>query len=68
MVGLRVHTADIQDRDGAVGVIAHSTALPVIARHLSADGGYAGEKLTQDLADLGTWTIELIKRSDGQRL
>lgn len=33
-------------------------------RHLFADGGYGGEKLTHALADPGTWTIEIIKRSD----
>jgi transposase len=64
LVGLTVHTADIQDRDGAVGVIASIRQLYPWLRHLFADGGYAGEKLTGALADLGTWTIEIIKRSD----
>ncbi len=64
LVGLTVHTADIQDRDGAVGVIASIRRLYPWLRHLFADGGYAGEKLTDALADLGTWTIEIIKRSD----
>ncbi|TJW15542.1 MAG: IS5 family transposase [Mesorhizobium sp.] len=64
LVGLTVHAADIQDRDGAVGVIASIRQLYPWLRHLFADGGYAGEKLTQALADLGTWTIEIIKRSD----
>ncbi|MER8880145.1 transposase [Mesorhizobium sp. M0684] len=36
-------------------------------RHLFADGGYAGEKLSQALANLGTWTIEIIKRSDAAK-
>ena len=31
-------------------------------RHLFADGGYAGDKLKDALADLGTWTIDIIKR------
>ena len=64
LVALTVHTADIQDRDGAVGVIASIRQLYPWLRHLFADGGYAGEKLTQAVADLGTWTIEIIKRSD----
>ncbi|ESY41035.1 transposase IS4 [Mesorhizobium sp. LNJC372A00] len=50
LVGLAVHTADIQDRDGAVGVIASIRRLYPWLRHLFADGGYAGEKLTQALA------------------
>ncbi|TIV97580.1 MAG: IS5 family transposase, partial [Mesorhizobium sp.] len=64
LVGLRVHAADIQDRDGAVGVTASIRQLYPWVRHLFADGGYTGEKLTQALANLGTWTIEIIKRSD----
>lgn len=67
LVGLTVHTADIQDRDGAVGVIASIRRLYPWLRHLFADGGYAGEKLSQTLANLGTWTIEIIKRSDAAK-
>jgi transposase len=36
-------------------------------RHLIADGGYAGEKLRNGLAQIGQWTIEIIKRSDQAR-
>jgi putative transposase len=64
MVGLTVHTADIQDRDGAVSVITSIRRLYPWLRHLFADGGYAGEKLTSALAEMGKWTIEIIKRSD----
>jgi transposase len=64
LLGLTVHTADIQDRDGAVGVISSIRRLYPWLRHLFADGGYAGEKLTDALANLGTWTVEIIKRSD----
>lgn len=64
LLGLMVHTADIQDRDGAVGVIASIRRLYPWLRHLFADGGYAGEKLANALIDLGRWTVEIIKRSD----
>lgn len=64
MVGLTVHTADIQDRDGAVSVIASIRRLYPWLRYLFADGGYAGDKLKDALADLGKWTLEIIKRSD----
>jgi len=64
LVGLRVHAADIQDRDGAVGVLASIRAPYPWLRHIFADGGYAGEKLRAALAALGRWTIEIIKRSD----
>lgn len=64
MVGLTVHTADIQDRDGAVSVITTIRRLYPWLRHLFADGGYAGDKLKDTLADLGKWTLEIVKRSD----
>jgi transposase len=64
LVGFDVHPADIQDRDGAVDVIASIRGLYPWLRHLFADGGYAGDKLRTALAKLGDWTIEIIKRSD----
>ena len=33
-------------------------------RHIFADGGYAGPKLREALAEIGKWTLEIIKRSD----
>lgn len=64
LVALRVHPADIQDRDGAVCVIASIRRLYPWLRHLFADGGYAGGELRDAPAGLGRWTIEIIKRSD----
>jgi transposase len=43
LVGAQVHAADIQDRDGAVGVLASIRYLFPWLRHVFADGGYAGE-------------------------
>jgi putative transposase len=64
LVGLQVHAADIQDRDGAVSVLSSIRALYPWLRHVFADGGYAGDKLRNALRKLGRWTIEIIKRSD----
>jgi putative transposase len=64
LVGLQVHSADIQDRDGAVSVLSSIRALYPWLRHVFADGGYAGDKLRNALRKLGRWTIEIIKRSD----
>jgi len=64
MVGLVVHAADIQDRDGAPAVLgAIRNACPWL-RHVFADGGYAGPKLRGALDRIGTWTIEIVRRSD----
>jgi transposase len=64
MVGLVVHPADIQDRDGGSLVLASIRGLYPWLRHVFADGGYAGEKLRGALDRTGRWTLEIIKRSD----
>lgn len=67
LVGLVVHEADIQDRDGAPEVLASIRHAFPWLRHIFADGGYAGEKLTDALAPLGQWTVKIIKRSDAAK-
>jgi len=64
LVGLIVHPADIQDRDGAVDLLASIRRLYPWLRHIFADGAYAGDKLRNALKGHGCWTIEVIKRSD----
>lgn len=59
-----MHTADIQDRDGAVDVLKAVRQRFPWLRHVFADGGYAGGKLRDAIAGSGQWTIEIIKRSD----
>lgn len=59
-----VHSADIQDRDGAPLMLVDIRSNFPWLRHIFADGGYAGDKLKQALAKIGDWTIEIIKRSD----
>ena len=61
-----IHTADIQDRDGAPIVLAEIVQRYPWLRYVFADGDYAGDKLRQALRKIGTakWAIEIIKRSD----
>jgi len=62
LIGVIVHGADIQDRDGAPVVLASiRTACPWL-RHIFADGGYSGPKLRRAMTALGSWTIEIVKR------
>lgn len=59
-----VHSADIQDRDGAPDIIERCRdAHPSLAR-LFADGGYAGPKLETAIAHIDRLAIEIVKRSD----
>ena len=64
MVGLIVHSASIQDRDGAPAVLGTIRRLYPWLRRIFADGGYAGDKLRAALASMGRWTVQIIKRSD----
>ena len=64
LVAARVHAADIQDRDGAPHLLASIRYLFPWLRHVFADGGYTGNKLTTALARHGQWQIEIVKRSD----
>jgi len=64
MIGLVVHGADIQDRDGAPAVLASIRKSCPWLRHVFADGGYAGPKLRDALGKIGDWTVEIVKRSD----
>jgi transposase len=64
LVGLQVHAADIQDRDGAVDLLRSIRTLYPWLRHIFADGAYAGDKLKEAMSDIGCWTFEIIKRSD----
>jgi transposase len=62
LVGVAVHPADIQDRDGARLVIEAIHDLFPWLRHLFADSVYNGPNLHDTLAKFGNWTIEIVKR------
>jgi putative transposase len=64
LVAALVHAADIQDRDGAPAVLTEACYRFPWLRHIFADGGYAGEKLRSALRKMGTWKLEIIRRSD----
>jgi transposase len=64
VVAATVHEASVQDRDGAVPLLASIRSRLPWLRHVFADGAYAGPKLEEALAALGRWRIEIVKRSD----
>lgn len=64
MVGLVVHSASIQDRDGAPAVLKSILKRWPWLRHVFADGGYAGPKLRRALQKVGRFVLEIVKRSD----
>lgn len=64
LVNAVIHTADIQNRDGAPMVLREIIARFPWLRHVFADGGYAGDELREALRRMGKWTLAIIKRSD----
>lgn len=64
LIGFVIHSADIQDRDGAMHVLQSIRRTHPWLRHIFADGGYAGPKLRGRLEKIGCWTMEIVKRSD----
>lgn len=58
-----VHTADIQDRDGAKLVLKAIKKWFVRLKIIFADGGYAGKLITWAKRYYG-WTIAIVKRPD----
>jgi len=63
-VGLLIHTADIQDKDAAVPLLAFVRRCYPWLRHVFADGGYDGQKLVGAPRGMGGWTVQIVKRSD----
>ena len=65
LVGVAVHAADIQDRDGAGLVLEGIHDRFPRLRHLFADSVYNGPNLREALAKFGDMTIEIVKRAAG---
>ena len=63
LVGLLVHGAQVQDRDGAPELLKTIRHRFPWLRHLFADGAYAGPKLRGALDRIGDWTVQIVKRS-----
>jgi putative transposase len=65
LLAVVVHSAAIQDRDGAKQVFFQAAAsLPTISL-VWADGGYAG-KLIEWLRRWCGWVLEIVRKSEGQ--
>jgi putative transposase len=60
-----VHSADIQDRDGAKLVFGQAATLFPGLKLVWADGGYAG-KLIEWLKRWCGWVLEIVRKISGQ--
>ena len=68
LLNVVVHPACVQDRDGARLVLDRRTRrlFPFIER-IFADAGYQGPKMAQAIAKTGSWTVEIVKRTEAHR-
>jgi transposase len=62
LIGVVIHAADIQDRDGAPLALSSIRSTYPWLRHVFAEGGYAGPKLERALAGQGDWAVEIVNR------
>lgn len=63
LLAVRVHTANVQDSHGAVPLLKSLGRTFPKLRHIFADRVYRGDKLLTAIAELGSWTIEIVTRS-----
>lgn len=61
LLAVQVHAADIQDRDGAKGVLKRSRARLPFVEHVFANGAYAG-KLVAWAKEITHVTLEIVWR------
>jgi transposase len=62
-----IHPASVQDRDGAGDLLRVARrSFPFIER-IFADAGYQGPRMAKVVARTGSWTLQIVKRSDAHR-
>jgi len=67
MVGVTVHPADVQDRDGAEALLRHTRRRQPFIEVIFADAGYQGPIMAERVASTGRWRLEIVKRNDVPR-
>jgi transposase len=59
-----IHPASTQDRDGALPLLKEARRLFPFIKRIFADGGYQGAATAAAVKALGSWELEIVKRSD----
>jgi transposase len=64
LLNVVVHRASTQDRDGIRRLLRDAKRrFPSIIK-LFADAGYQGPRVAQTVADIGSWQIDIVKRTE----
>jgi transposase len=67
MIGITVHAANVQDRDGAAELLRRTRRSFPFVEVIFADAGYQGPIMAQAVAMTGKWRLEIVKRNDVPR-
>jgi transposase len=67
MVGIVVHPANVQDRDGAAELLRRTRRAFPFIEVIFADGGYRGPIMAETVASTGKWRLEIVKRNEVPR-
>lgn len=67
LLGVVVHPADVQDRDGAEPLLRQARRLFPFVERIIGDAGYQGPKMAAAVARTGTWKMEIVRRCDRRR-
>ena len=67
VLGVSVHPASVQDRDGAEGRLREARRCFPFIERVIADAGYQGRKMEEVMARTGAWELQIVRRSDRHR-
>ena len=67
LLGVVVHPASVQDRDGAETLLREARRTFPFVEGVIGDAGYQGPKMEAAVARTGTWTLEIVRRCDRHR-
>uniref|UniRef100_UPI001A972868 IS5 family transposase n=1 Tax=Sabulicella rubraurantiaca TaxID=2811429 RepID=UPI001A972868 len=67
LLGVVVHPANVQDRDGAEPLLRQARKLFPFVERIIGDAGYGGPKMAAVVARTGVWKMEIARRCDRHR-
>jgi len=67
LLGVIVHPADVQDRDGAEALLREARQTFPFVERVIGDAGYQSPKMEAAIARAETWSSEIVRRCDRHR-
>jgi transposase len=67
LLGVVVHSAAVQDRDGAEPLLVQARRLFPFIERVIGDAGYQGPKMAATMQRTGRWELQIVRRCDQHR-